>query len=288
MYAVIGSTGQVGGAVVRALLAQGKEVRALHRDAGKGADLEKLGAEPFHASVEDPSRLEAALDGVEGVFVMTPPLLDSPDPRVEHALALAGIKHALQAAHAPRVVLLSSYGAQHAEGTGLILKLYDMEQELMPLPLASAAIRACYFMENLLPQFAAARESGRLPSTIEPLDLPIPMIATKDIGQLAARLLGERWEGERILELEGPRRYSMQDAAAVFAALLQRPVEATVVPEGERLAMFEGFGLTPVAAREMIEMTDGISRGHVAFAGGPGVEHVRGETTLESVLGARA
>ena len=37
MYAVTGITGQVGGAVARTLMAQGENVRAVARDAGKAA-----------------------------------------------------------------------------------------------------------------------------------------------------------------------------------------------------------------------------------------------------------
>ncbi len=203
-------------------------------------------------------------------------------------MALAGIKHALQAAHVPKVVLLSSIGAQHAEGTGLILKAYDGEQAIFGLGIAAASIRAAYFMENLKPVLGVARESGKLPSVVEPLDLQLAMIATKDIGELAARLLMEDWSGQRTIELEGPRRYSMNDTAASFSGLLGHPVEAVLVPEGERLGMFEHFGCTPVAAQEMAEMNTGYANGLVAFAGGDGVEPMRGASTLEDVFSSAA
>ncbi len=284
MLAVTGSTGNVGGAVARALLAAGKQVRALARNRGKASELEALGAEVFEASIEDPSRLEVAFEGTEGVFVMTPPLLQAPDPRTENRLALAGIKHALQASHVPKVVFLSSIGAQHAEGTGLILKAYDMEQELSPLPIAAASIRAAFFMENLLPVAGIAREHGRLPLLYEPLDRPMPMVATEDIGRLAAQLLVENWEGKRTIELEGPRKYSMLDAARIYAEVLGRPVEAVVVPGSERMTMLTGIGMTHAAAEDMVEMVEGFRDGNVAFEGDKRIEHTQGSTTLETLL----
>ncbi len=284
MYVVTGSTGQVGGAVMRALLAEGKPVRALLRDEAKAAAIGALGAEPFLASVEDASRLEIAFEGAEAVFIMTPPLLQAPDPRGEHAMALATIQHALQAAHVKKVVFLSSVGAQHAEGTGAILKLYDMEQALFGLPFDAASIRACYFMENLVPLLPHVKESGQLPVVIEPLDSEIPMVATRDIGALAARLLTEEWNGQRTIEFEGPKAYSMNEAAAVFTKVLGRPVEAMLVPREARKAMYEQFGIAPGASETMVEMADGFNSGLVAFAGGDGVEHMQGTTTLEEVL----
>ena len=284
MFAFTGSTGQVGGAVVRALLAQGKQVRALLRDEAKAGPLRELGAEIFLASIEDASRLEIAFEGVEGVFAMTPPFYSAPDPRTENAMALAAIKHALQASHVPRVVFLSSIGAQHEEGTGAILNVHDMEKELFEIPIAAASIRAAYFMENLRPLAGIAKESGQLPSTAERLDHPFAMIATKDIGELAAELLLSSWEGQRIVELSGPREYSMQDAAGVLSKLLGRPVEAAVVPRDERQAMYEKFGLTAGSAEAMVRMADAINSGLVRFEGGAGVEAMRGKTSLEELF----
>ncbi len=284
MIAVTGSTGNVGGAVVRALLAKGRQVRALVRDEAKGKALAEMGAELFVASVEDGSQMEAAFDGTEGVFVMTPPLLQSVNPREEHRLALAAIAHALQASHTPKVVFLSSVGSQHAEGTGAILKTHDMEETLFGLSIDAASVRAAYFMENLLPLAAHVKESGQLPVVLEPMDKTFPMVATPDIGQVAADLLAERWSGRRIVELEGPRRYSMADAAKAYSEVLGRSVEAMLVPAAGRQAMFEQFGMTPGASATMVEMANGFNSGLVDFEGGDRTEHRRGTTALENVL----
>ncbi len=283
MIAVIGGTGQVGGTVVRALLGAGNRVRALVRDEARAEALQALGAELRVASVEDGSQMEQGFDGAEAAFVMTPPLLHSPDPREEHRLALAAICHALQAAHVRKVVFLSSVGAQHERGTGAILKLYDMEQALFGLPLEALAIRAAYFMENLLPLAGHVKESGQLPTVLEPLEKAWPMVATGDIGQLAAKLLREQWSGPRIIELEGPQRYSMQDAAKAYAAVAGREVSPVPVPRTARQAMYEQFGMTPGAAASLVEMADGINNGLVAFEGGK-AEHVCSATTLDDVL----
>ncbi len=284
MYAVTGSTGQVGGAVVRALLAAGKEVRAVYWDESESGDLESMGAEPFQASVEDGARMEMAFENVEAVFVVTPSLLKAPNPRGEHKLALAAIGHALQATHVSKVIFLSFIGAQLAEGTGAILKLHDLEQEIFSLPISAASIRAANFMENYLNLMPQAKETGKLPVTLGPLDRAFSLVASEDVGKLAARLLMEEWSGKRTIELEGPEQYSMQDAAAILSKTLGRTVTPELVPHEQRQGAYEKLGSTPGAAQALVQMADAFESGLAVFAGGDEVEHMRGTTTLEDVL----
>jgi signal transduction histidine kinase len=73
MYAVMGITGNVGGAVARTLLAKGEKVRGIARNPEKAAEWQKQGAELFKADYDDVDALTAAFTGVAGVFVMVPP-----------------------------------------------------------------------------------------------------------------------------------------------------------------------------------------------------------------------
>ena len=92
-----------------------------------------------------------------------------------------------------------------------------------------AFLRAGWFMENAGWDVEAAK-AGVVPSFLQPLDHPIPMVATADIGSTAADLLRESWTGLRIIELEGPRRYSANDIAVGFAEVLGHPVRMEPVP----------------------------------------------------------
>src|SRR5258707_10122218 len=69
LIAVIGATGHQGGAVVRALQAQGQfKVRALTRSPGKHRE---LADEVVEADLNRPESLEAAFAGAHGVFMVT-------------------------------------------------------------------------------------------------------------------------------------------------------------------------------------------------------------------------
>src|SRR6266540_6142315 len=69
LIAVFGATGQQGGAVVRALEAGGQfRVRALTRNPGKHGE---LADEVVEADLDRPETLNAACEGVHGVFLVT-------------------------------------------------------------------------------------------------------------------------------------------------------------------------------------------------------------------------
>src|SRR6202789_3381203 len=115
MFAITGITGKVGGGVARSLLAQGQKVRAVVRDAEKGRSWSAQGCEIAIASVEDAAALTKAFQGVEGVFLMTPPDYD-PEPGFPQThKAAAAIRQAIEASRPGKVVFLSPVGAQGAE-----------------------------------------------------------------------------------------------------------------------------------------------------------------------------
>lgn len=147
MYAVVGITGQVGGAVARKLLADRQRVRAVLRDANRGLPWAVRGCEMARADLHDAKSLTAAFDGVEGVFAMLPTLFD-PSPGFPEARAMiASLSSALAAARPPRVVCLSTVGAQ-ARRQNLLTQLTILEQELGELPLPVTFLRPAWFMEN--------------------------------------------------------------------------------------------------------------------------------------------
>jgi hypothetical protein len=96
LIAVVGASGQQGGAVVRALRASGQfKVRALSRNPGKHRE---LAGEVLKADLNHPETLKAAFEGTHGVFVVTNFWEEGTD-EIEQATAAvraakdAGVKH---------------------------------------------------------------------------------------------------------------------------------------------------------------------------------------------------
>ena len=265
MYAITGITGQIGGVIGRALLAANKPVRAVVRDAEKGKAWETRGCEVALATIEDSSSLAKAFYGAEAVFVLVPPSFD-PKPGFPEARAIgAALRSALEAARPPRVVYLSTIGAQ-ADKPNLLTQHTIIEQTLSNLPVAMTFLRPAWFMENCQWDVAPAREHGVIPSFLQPLDKPVPMVATADIGKRAAALLQEPWIGHRVVELEGPHRVTPNEIAAAFTKLLGRPVQMQMVPRDSWEELFRSQGMKNPLPR--IQMLDGFNEGWIEFENG--------------------
>lgn len=280
MFAITGVTGQVGSVVAHALLAAGQSVRAVMRDPAKASAWRDRGCQVAFAEMDDMESLTAAFTGVDGVFLLLPPNF-APSPGFPETRAIiAAVHKALVAARPGKVVGLSTIGAQVTR-PNLLNQLGLMEQALGDLPMPVVFLRAAWFMENAAWDVAPAKQTGVIPSFLQPLDKAVPMVATGDVGRTAANLLRESWNGRRVVELEGPRHVTPNEIAAAFAAALGRPVRMDAVPRATWQALFKSQGVADPTPR--IQMLDGFNEGWIAFEGGE-AESVKGTTTLETVI----
>jgi len=280
LYAITGITGQVGGAVARTLLEGGYPVRAVMRNAAKSERWAKLGCEIAVAEMTDGAALMEAFYDVDGAFILPPPEFD-PQPGFPEALAvIEAVKDALHTARPRNVVCLSTIGAQ-ATQPNLLTQRMLMEEALRKLPVPVTFLRPAWFMENFAWDVASARAKGVIASFLQPLDKPVPMIATEDVGRLAAELLRENEKRSRVVELEAARRYSPNDVAGTFAKILDHSVRAEAVPRETWASLFASQGMKNPTPR--IQMLDGFNEGWIEFEGAPETI-VKGVTGLETVL----
>lgn len=281
MFAITGITGQVGGAVARALIDHGQRVRAVVRDAEKGAAWARKGCEVSVANLDDAAALKKAFAGVEGVFFLLPPVFDPSPDFAEARRVIAAVREALDSAPPGKLVSLSTIGAQ-AQQPNLLQQHRLQEESLGRLPLPVTFLRAAWFMENAAWDVAPARTTGVIPSFLHPLDKPVPMVATEDIGRVAAELLQETWQGRRVVELEGAR-LSPNDVAAAFARVLGRDVRMDVVPRATWEALFRSQGMKNPMPR--VQMLDGFNEGWIDFEGDASSTR-KGTVSLDTVLEA--
>ncbi|MDR7003959.1 NmrA family NAD(P)-binding protein [Paraburkholderia strydomiana] len=281
MYAITGITGKVGGAVARELLAAGQPVRAVVRDATRAEAWAERGCGIATAFMEDPSSLAAAFEGATGVFILPPSEFD-PEPGFPEARAvIEAVCAALLKARPDKVVCLSTIGAQ-ADEVNLLTQRTLMEQALREMPMPVTFLRPGWFMENAAWDVASASDDGVIASYLQPLDKPVPMVATADVGRVAAELLQQTWRGVRVVELEGPRRASPNDLAAAFATVLSRPVRAEAVERQTWEALFRTQCMKHPLPR--MRMLDGFNEGWIDFESSSD-EILRGHVELETVLG---
>ena len=284
LYVVTGVTGRTGSSAAKTLLNAKKRVRVVVRDESKAKEWVTLGAEVAVADLSDSSALAKAFTGADGAYIVSPPQYWSETLFMQAELMAQSIAKAAKMAKLPKLVVLSSIGAHKSNNTGWIAMNRTLEKALNVSGVAVAFLRAAYFMENWAPLLKVALRRGQLPSFLSPVDRTLPMIATADIGRIAAFTLCDDWEGIRILNLEGPVAYSPNDVAEHLTTKLGTPIKAIAIPEpGWEQAVSEAE-FSPEALAGFIEMTQGLNSGHIAFAVGSKLEHISGSIGLNQVI----
>jgi NAD(P)H dehydrogenase (quinone) len=286
MFAVMGITGNVGGALANTLHKQGKKVRGIVRDASKAQAWKDKGVEIVTANYDD--HLIAAFTDVEGVFCMIPPDVVPAPGFPDSVTRIAAIKKAVLIARPPRAVFLSSIGGEKTSGLGIVTTAHLLEEELGSTEVPSAFLRAGSFMENILHSIPIARTTGMYFSFYQPIEHPIPLVATEDIGRVGAETLLQTWQGNRFIEISGPAYYSPNDVAAALEKALDRPVTCVAVPRETWIDTLAQHGMPADRSGAYIEMTDSFNSRWIDF-GAPGAEHVKGTidlvTTVKSLAG---
>jgi NAD(P)H dehydrogenase (quinone) len=277
MYAVTGITGQVGSATANSLLDMGQTVRAVVRNSERAKDWAAKGCEIAKADFADSQALARAFAGVDGVFILIPSMFDPSPGFPEVRAVISTLQAALEIARPPKIVCLSTIGAQ-ATQPNLLNQLGLVEQGLSALPFPIAFLRAAWFMENSRWDVASAR-AGTMPSFLQPIEKAVPVIATVDIGRLAAKLLQGDWSGRRIVELESRHRVAPIDMAAAFARILGREVRTEIVARETWHDLFAGQGMKNPTPR--IQMLDGFNEGWIKFERN-GTEYALGDTPFET------
>jgi uncharacterized protein YbjT (DUF2867 family) len=206
-----------------------------------------------------------------------PPNFSPTEGFPETRKVIANIHEALANARPGKVVCISTIGAQACQ-PNLLNQLQLLEKSLSNLELPVTFLRPGWFMENCLWDVEPAIQTGVIPSFLQPLDKPVPMVATADVGRVAAELLQEQWFGKRIVELEGETPVTPNQIAETFSQLLGKPVTMQSVPRETWQALFTAQGMSNPVPR--MQMLDGFNEGWIRFEGLPR----KGIVDLKSVL----
>lgn len=282
MFAIMGATGQTGGAALTTALAAGHAVRAIVREPSRAAALAEKSATLAKADLDDVAALTAAFAGAEAAYVLNPVPHAAEDVFAAAAKNGAAIAEAIRRAGVPHVVALSSSGAHRTEGTGIVRALHDFEQALRGSVPSLTFIRATEFMENWGSVLGVAAEHGILPSMRQPLDAAGETVSALDVGRQAAAELARPRAGERIVNLKGPTEYSPEEAAQALGELLGKPVAAAPMPREEWQPGLVAAGLSASHARELAGLYDAMNAGRAGFE--QVGETRRGSVTLKAAL----
>ena len=149
-------------------------------------------------------------------------------------------------------------------------------------------LRAGFFMENHLMSVPQIQKMDMNGGPIRG-DVPIPMIATKDVGAVAAKRLATLdFRGSSVLELTGPRDVTMEQATTALGDALRRPgLRYVNFPYADAKRAMVGSGLSEDLARLYVEMARGFNEGTLK-ATQPRSAATSTPTTIESFAASLA
>ena len=279
MHVIMGGTGHVGSQAAAELLGRGEPVTVVTRDADHATKLREKGAAVAEADIEDVASLRAAFRRGRRAFLLNPPADPSTDTDAVEKRTVARILAALEGSGLEKVVAESTGGAQPGERIGDLSVLWELEQGLAEQAIPAAVNRAAYYMSNWDGMLDSVRSTGKLP-TMFPADMPIPMVASKDLGRIAADRLMSGPEDTGIRYVEGPRRYSSAEVAQAFSNALGRKVAVEVTPRERWKQAFQAMGFSDAAAESYAGMTAASVDSNFEVPEEP----LRGTTTLETYI----
>jgi uncharacterized protein YbjT (DUF2867 family) len=224
MIVIFGATGNTGGEAAQKLLADKYKVRVVGRSRDKLRKLSNLGAEAVEADLANSNDVGRALEGATVAYLLIPPNMAVADFRAHQQLVTKSLVTALTASKCRKVVLLSSLGAEHASGTGPVVGLYELEQQLKQIRnLDVLSIRAGYFMENFLGNIQMIISKGIFGAPA-PAEAPLSLIAAADIGRYAAkRLANPEFQGFEVVNLIGPTTINFAEVTRSIGLAIGRP-----------------------------------------------------------------
>jgi uncharacterized protein YbjT (DUF2867 family) len=210
---------------------------------------------------------------------MNPKAQDAP---ADHSKMIAAITGALEQVKPQHIVVISDYGAHHTAGTGVTLTFHRLEQRLRSNSILCTVLRSAEHMQNWSRFIHIVRETGVLPTFYHPATRLFPIVSAPDVGLIAADLLASphsEKESGRVVHVEGPRRYSVQDLLKNIGAAVGRPVEARELKPRDWVSALMQGGLSESYARLVSEMYEAHNSGRIEVEPGSG-EVRKGSTSL--------
>lgn len=212
---VIGATGTQGRAVIRHLRKAGHQVRGLTRDpeSKSARPLVEQGVTLVRGDLEDPASLEAAMQGVDGVYLVTDFFKNGIDGEIRHGKRVADLCAKLGIRH---LVHASVNGADRNSGVPHFDSKGEIERYIRDLKLPATFLRPAIFFEDLVEKkYFPPASWGMMPKLVGP-DRPIKWVSVEDIGAAAVKVFSHRDEFlGKAIPLVGDEK-SMSEARAIF------------------------------------------------------------------------
>ena len=245
MILVTGATSAVGKAVIKELLARKVPVRAFVRKPVDAAKLQAQGMEAFLGDMTKQASVAQVLQGIESVYLIT--------PVAEHLLETEGLwAQEGKKAGIRHLVKQSEIGADPQSVSPLLQYHGKAEDAIRASGAPYTLLRTLYLMQNF--ELMYARSILTQEMMYAPLaDARLSYVDARDIGAVAAHLLGEEKYQYKEYDVTGPEAITCTQLAEIFSSFLHTPVHyATISDEETEKALLGRY--SPWAAHAVVTL----------------------------------
>ncbi|MCH7481376.1 MAG: SDR family oxidoreductase [Chloroflexi bacterium] len=250
MILVTGATGNVASILIPTLLQSGQQVRGLVHEEAKASGLRDQGAEVVVADLEKPETLDAAVAGVERIYLV----IDNGPNGAQHGINL--IDAVKRSGGRPHVVRQGMFGDSRS-------RLNDQHEQvaaaLAESGLPVTTLRPTFFMQNTLAGAQSVASAGQLYWAMN--DAKLAMIDIRDIAECAAAVLTSDGHVGEAYILTGPQAVSFHDVANALSGALNKPVTYINVPNEALVQSMTEMGIPEWTAQGFAELMDGFKDG---------------------------
>ena len=209
---LVTTAGKVGSEAARLLAGRGVLVRVLVRDPAKAAALAQAGAEVAEGDLEVPATIDAAMQGVSAVVLVSPAV-----PVQE--LNVVGSAVRAGAGHVVKITSKASADSPIARRRGQA----EIEDGLIASGLGYTLLRNNAYMQNFLMSAPSIARTGSFGSAAN--DGRVGMIDARDVAAVAAQIaVSPAVHAGKTYWPTGPEAITFSDAAAVLSKVLGRLV----------------------------------------------------------------
>lgn len=217
MILVAGGTGRLGREIVARLIAAGRDVRVLTRDAAHVATPD---VEVAIGDVRDPTTLTAATKGASVVVSAAHGLLGGrgAGPEEVDRQGNLNLLRAAVEAGVERFVLVSVLDARPGHRMSLHRAKYAAEQSLHASSLSWTVLRPSSFVETWIDIVGAKLPSGGPALVLGRAVNPINFVSVQDVAALAERALTDPALRCQTIDVTGPANLTMEQLARLLGA----------------------------------------------------------------------
>jgi uncharacterized protein YbjT (DUF2867 family) len=243
---VTGATGNIGGNVVRELLARNQKIKVDMRSKDKGEIFTKQGIATAVMDFNDPQSIEAGLAGIEKVFSMTP-LVPGFIPMALNfvkAAKKAGVKH---------IVRLSGMGADALQPITVGKWHREIEKAIEDAGIDHTFLRPNSFMQNYI-NFAGHTIKTQSAFYFPQGDGKMSYVDARDVGAVAAVALTKDGHRNKAYTITGPDAVSNYDIAKILSTVTGRTINYVDVTEDAARNGMREAGVPDIMIEMLMEL----------------------------------